>query len=409
MDSTLDSSVLLSNSLNDSLEGDNSLSDGWSLLLWESWEGSSESSDLSVDSSDSLDNLSFSDNELVNNWLDNGVEWSGRSRWSSWSERSLGLESDDSDGLLNMNNLLVDSVDDLLEFSNSLSEQWSLISWNAWEFLGQSSDSLSDVNDSLDKLGDSSSKGLDDFLLDSSDWSWLVSGFSCGWKSWSSDRSDSLSQDVNLVGDSLDSLSQNNKLSGDNRSSWSWGSLQFSDELVDGVSDDSNLLNKLSSSLGDFVNNSFFNMNQRSLWSSGRWSLNISDNVSNSLNLSSDSGDGFLQDIDLVDESWSSLLWLLRKSGSELPDSLSDNGNLVLENNNLLGQGLNDSLLNSGEVSWLLLTLSDNVFLLLIPGNQSLGQLGFFFGKDSTLFGILGLVGNDIILLKGHSGLGLGD
>lgn len=61
------------------------------------------------------------------------------------------------------------------------------------------------------------------------------------------------------------------------------------------------------------------------------------------------------------------------------------------------------------QVSWLSLTLSDNVFLLLVSCNQSLGEMGLFLSKDSLLFGILSLILNNIELLECHSSLCLGD
>ena len=75
----------------------------------------------------------------------------------------------------------------------------------------------------------------------------------------------------------------------------------------------------------------------------------------------------------------------------------------------LLGETLDNCLFDSGEVSWGLLTLSDNVLLLLVFGDQSLGQLSLLFGKDSLLFGVLGLVLDDVELLEGHSSFGFGN
>jgi hypothetical protein len=55
-----------------------------------------------------------------------------------------------------------------------------------------------------------------------------------------------------------------------------------------------NLLSESGDSLSDSVNNSLLNSNQRSLWLLRSWSLNVSDDVSDSLDLSGDLGDGFL-------------------------------------------------------------------------------------------------------------------
>lgn len=131
--------------------------------------------------------------------------------------------------------------------------------------------------------------------------------------------------------------------------------------------------------------------------------------MSNSLNLSCDSGNVLLQDIDFVNKSWSCFLWLLRKSCCQLPDCLSDNGDLVSEFDDSLCQSFDDSLFNSSKLSWSFLTLSHNVFLLFVSGNQSLSELGLSFSEDSSLFSILGLIFNNVVFLKGHSSFGFGN
>lgn len=93
----------------------------------------------------------------------------------------------------------------------------------------------------------------------------------------------------------------------------------------------------------------------------------------------------------------------------KLLDGFSDDHSLVFEGNDSLGKRLNDCLLSGSQVSWLGLTLSNNVFLLLVSGNQFFGELSFSLSEDSFLLGILSLVFNNIEFLKCHSSLCLGD
>lgn len=70
---------------------------------------------------------------------------------------------------------------------------------------------------------------------------------------------------------------------------------------------------------------------------------------------------------------------------------------------------LDDDGFGMGQMSWLGLTFSDDVFLLFVLGDQSLGELGLFFGEDSLLFSVFSLILNYIELLECHSSLCLGD
>lgn len=312
VNSLLDRSIVLLNSLNDLLNDRNLSDDLWSLLDRSFWKGSLQSVDLNDQLSDSSDNLLFSDDKLLVNLLNDFVHWS----WS-WSViDDLLLELDSSNSLLDVNNLLVKSLNNLLELNNSLSENWSLGFWDFWKFLSELLDVLSNNDNSLDQFGDLLLKNSDDFLLNLGDWSWFSSFFSGTWLAWLGtvlNRVDGLFQDAYLLNEFLvDSLEDLDLLS-DGWSSRNWSGLVNLSQSLDSLSNLGNLLVVNISLVNQFVDNSFFNLNQRSLlvpnW--GRF-LNVGDNLSDLGDLVGDLFKSLFQNVNFVNELWLGLFWLLR-------------------------------------------------------------------------------------------------
>lgn len=358
MDSVSNGDILLVNSLNDSSEGDDSLSDFWSLFFWESWKHVMKSFDLLSDSGNSVNKSSFLVDQIVNDWSDDWVEltWSSWSTWSAWSSWSFSkwssdLESDGSNSLLQVNNSLVSDSDDLNHFSNSSLEDRSLVFWNIWKLFSESSDGSSDLDNSLNKSLDSVSDGSNDSSFDLGDWSWFDGrSFNRSLVLWSvSDRMNSLSDNSKSSDNSWEGSLENNNLLLDDWSSWFWGRNKFILKVLDGLSDNGNSVDELRDSSGDSVNDGLFNVNQRSLWLSSSWSLNVGDNMGDRVNLFGDSNNMLLQNINSVDKGWSAIFWLLRKLVGQLQDSLSDDGSLVSKFDDSLCQCSDDSLFNNSE------------------------------------------------------------
>lgn len=331
VDGLLDRGVLLGNSLDDLLENSDLFDDSWFLFLWKSWKGSLQGVNLNDQSSNSLDNLVFSDNKLLVNLFDNWVQW----LWSRGVVDNLLLEFDDSDSLLDVNNLLVNLFDDLLEFDNSLLEEWLLVLWDFWKFFSELLEGLSDDNNSLDQLGDILLEDLDDLLFNLSERSWLSGWFSGTWLGWLGsvvDGVNGLLEDVNLLDVFLVDSLENGDLLEDDWSLVLWGLLvgllKFNDSLVD-LGD---LLDVDISLVNQFVNNGFFDLNEWSLlvpdWS---WLSDVLDDLGDLGDLVGDLLESLLQNVNFVDEGWSSLFWLLRKLLSKLLDSSLDDNDLVLK------------------------------------------------------------------------------
>lgn len=162
------------------------------------------------------------------------------------------------------------------------------------------------------------------------------------------------------------------------------------ENLEDFLVDDGGLLLELGDDL-------VLDWEELSLRGGERWGL---DGVDDSGDLGDLLGQlvlGDLEGVDLVDD----LRFLLGlQLLGELGDGLLDDGDLALENDSLLLEGLDDGGLDLGEGLWLSLTLSDNVLLLLILGDQSLGEGGLLFGDDSESLSFLGLLLNNIVLLE---------
>ena len=280
VNSLLNRDVLLSNSLDYSLDDSNSLDDLWSLWL----RGLGELNLKLVDSDDQflnlLDNLLLLNDELLVNLLDDWVQW----LWLRSVVDELLLVLDDSDGLLNVNNLFIDSLDNLLEFDNSLLEDWSLVSWDFWKFLNELLDSLSDGDRSLDQLSDLLLQDVDDLLFNLSERSWLE-GFLCstwlGWLGTVVDRVDGLLENIYLLNILLVDSLENLNLLEDDWLLWSGSvmvnNLKFLDSLVDFV----NLLDVNLGLVNQFVNDSLLNLNKWSRlvpdWS---WLSDVLDNLS---------------------------------------------------------------------------------------------------------------------------------
>lgn len=331
VDGLLDRGVLLGNSLDDLLENSDLFDDSWFLFLWKSWKGSLQGVNLNDQSSNSLDNLVFSDNKLLVNLFDNWVQW----LWSRGVVDNLLLEFDDSDSLLDVNNLLVNLFDDLLEFDNSLLEEWLLVLWDFWKFFSELLEGLSDDNNSLDQLGDILLEDLDDLLFNLGERSWLSGWFSGTWLGWLGsvvDGVNGLLEDVNLLDVFLVDSLENGDLLEDDWSLVLWGLLvgllKFNDSLVD-LGD---LLDVDISLVNQFVNNGFFDLNEWSLlvpdWS---WLSDVLDDLGDLGDLVGDLLESLLQNVNFVDEGWSSLFWLLRKLLSKLLDSSLDDNDLVLK------------------------------------------------------------------------------
>lgn len=273
----------------------------------------------------------FSDNKLLVNLFDNWVQW----LWSRGVVDNLLLEFDDSDSLLDVNNLLVNLFDDLLEFDNSLLEEWLLVLWDFWKFFSELLEGLSDDNNSLDQLGDILLEDLDDLLFNLSERSWLSGWFSGTWLGWLGsvvDGVNGLLEDVNLLDVFLVDSLENGDLLEDDWSLVLWGLLvgllKFNDSLVD-LGD---LLDVDISLVNQFVNNGFFDLNEWSLlvpdWS---WLSDVLDDLGDLGDLVGDLLESLLQNVNFVDEGWSSLFWLLRKLLSKLLDSSLDDNDLVLK------------------------------------------------------------------------------
>lgn len=331
VDGLLDRGVLLGNSLDDLLKDSDLSDDRWSLFLWKGWKGSLQNVDLDDQLSDSSDNLVFSDNKLLVNLSDDWVQW----LWSRGVVDNLLLEFDDSDGLLDVNNLLVNLSDDLLEFDDSLSEEWLLVLWDVWKFFSELLEGLSDDDNSLDQLGDFLLEDLDDLLFNLSERSWLGGWFSSTWLGWLGsvvDGVNGLLEDVNLLDVLLVDSLENGDLLEDDWSLVLWGLLVGLLKSDDSLVDLGDLLNVDSSLVNQFVDNSFFDLNERSLlvpdWS---WLSNVLDDLGDLGDLVGDLLESLLQNVDLVNEGWSSLFWLLRKLLSKLLDSSLDDNNLVLK------------------------------------------------------------------------------
>lgn len=141
-----------------------------------------------------------------------------------------------------------------------------------------------------------------------------------------------LLEDVNLLDVFLVDSLENGDLLEDDWSLVLWGLLvgllKFNDSLVD-LGD---LLDVDISLVNQFVNNGFFDLNEWSLlvpdWS---WLSDVLDDLGDLGDLVGDLLESLLQNVNFVDEGWSSLFWLLRKLLSKLLDSSLDDNDLVLK------------------------------------------------------------------------------
>lgn len=305
----------VSNSMGDSSDNgsksDDSLLDQWSLGNWSSSQGNSQSVDNVVNSGN-LSNQSV--NSLVES-LDNSVFfWS----WSEWKWLSFSWFfvvwknvnsnqivrkwdiwlSDHMDGSSDDSGLSDDSTQSSSKNNELSSDDWSSWSWGSSKFNSQVMDGSSDNNGLLSQLNKSWSETLDEL----SDWSWNEVMFfnvrkrsneerswSWGNRSWSSHSNDSSSDSSDNSSGSSNNLSQNNKLSSDNWLLVLWSGWKGSDELVDGLSNNGNLVGQLGNSLSEVSDNlgDFWRWSWSRFFFWSRWSRKNGSEMETSLSSSS--------------------------------------------------------------------------------------------------------------------------
>lgn len=407
VNSVLDAHVFLCDLFNLFLEDNNLLSDNNSLWNWNLCDFNLQDVDTLLDLSDDLDKFLFFVDQFVNDLLDVVHKWS--LFWSNW-EDLISLVLDNPDCVFHMGNLVGDSFDHLMElFDFMLDDNFLVFINNIDDFLSQFLDSLSDNNSSLDEFDYSSSQSFDDVSFSMSSLSDLSHSVFRGEWSRSSDGVDSLSNDSDLSDQLSDSPSQDVDLVNNDSLLEAGKFHNLVSQYVDLLSDDLDLTSDFSNLLSQLVNDGVFNDNQLS-WSSSEFRFsNPLDRLFDDVDLFDDLVDGVFQDSDLVNEMGSTFNWLLVKLNVQLFHCFLDNNEFVMKLDDSLGKSLDNPLFNVSKFLRIPLTLSHNKLFLLSLSDQSLGELDLFLGENSSSFSLFGSSLNHDVPFQHGSSLLLGD